>query len=109
MVFDKILGWLEEHQELFDASKVEPYAFTIEPQWLKDKRTIDYQKHQRRNAIAWTSEDDSRLVFLTKCGKTPTEIANELQRTVGSIYHRKSLLGLTVSRKENKINDYSRS
>lgn len=109
VVFDKILGWLEEHQELFDASKVEPYAFTIEPQWLKDKRTIDYQKHQRRNALAWTSEDDSRLVFLTKCGKTPTEIANELQRTVGSIYHRKSLLGLTVSRKENKINDYSRS
>lgn len=96
VVFDKILGWLEEHQELFDAS-------TIEPQWLRNKRTIDYQKHQRRNALAWTSEDDNRLVFLTKCGKTPTDIANELQRTVGSIYYRKSLLGLTVSRKENKI------
>lgn len=101
VVFERILDWLEEHQELFDASKVEPYAFTIEPQWLKDKRTIDYQKHQKRNALAWTSEDDSRLVFLIKCGKTSTEIANELQRTIGSVYHRKSRLGiLTVPRKE---------
>lgn len=102
VVFDKILSWLEGHQELFDASKIEPYAFGLEPQWLKDKRTMDYQKHQRRNALAWTSEDDSRLIFLLKCGKNTTEIANELQRTVDSIYHRKSFLGLTTSRKEQK-------
>lgn len=48
----------------------------------------------------WSKEDDSRLVFLIKCGKTSTEIANELQRTIGSVYHRKSRLGiLTVPRK----------
>lgn len=35
--------------------------------------------------------------------KEEIQLLYELQRTIGSIYHRKSLLGLTVSRKENKI------
>lgn len=95
VVFDKVLGWLEHHQELFDGSKVEPYAFALDPQWLKDKRSKDYQKHLRRKSCRWTPQEDARLIFLVKCGKSAKEIAYELHRPASGIWHRKSLLGVT--------------
>lgn len=34
---EEFFEWLESHQELWDASKIERYGFGIEPEWLKNK------------------------------------------------------------------------
>ncbi len=98
VVWDKILDWLEIHQELFDASKIELYTFALEPQWLKDKRTNDYKKHQCRKSCKWTPQEDARLIFLVRCGKSAKEIAYELHRPASGIWHRKSRLGLITKK-----------
>lgn len=98
VVWDRVLGWLENHQELFDASRIEPYAFALEPQWLRDKRTEDSKKRLERKFHNWTEAEDARLRFLVMCGKSPKEIAYELHRPVSGIYQRKYHLGLTQKR-----------
>jgi hypothetical protein len=100
VIFDKILGWLEVHQELFNASRVEPYAFTIEPQWLKDKRSRDYRTIAKRCRSKWIPQEDARLEFLLRCGKSCQEIADELHRPLAGIYHRKCKLGLLTYTKK---------
>lgn len=96
IVYDKILAWLKKHQDLFDASGIEMFALTQEPEWLRDKRTKDYARKSElmRECTKWTPAEENRLAYLIRTGKSINEIAKIMQRTVGSIYHKKARLGI---------------
>lgn len=38
---DKLIEFLENHQEIFDSRRIEPYALGCEPEWLHQKRLND--------------------------------------------------------------------
>ena len=42
-----LLDWLERHQDMWSAIKVEYMAFGTEPQWLRDKRRCEYAERRK--------------------------------------------------------------
>lgn len=41
---DDLMRFLEEHQDIWDSRRVEPYALGMEPEWLHQKRLKDRSK-----------------------------------------------------------------
>lgn len=82
--FEKILDWMEQHQDLYDASRIEE-DFFVEPQWLKEKRRKDakdnsYLPWNVRRRL-WTDQDIANLKQLAKYGYTPKQIAEKMGRS----------------------------
>lgn len=82
--FEKILTWMEQHQNLYDASKIEK-DFFIEPPWLVEKRKHDeidnsylYWGARRK---PWQESELRVLKQMAKAGKTPREIGEHLGRS----------------------------
>lgn len=88
IMFEDLLEWLEQHQDLWDSRRVELYALGMEYDWLCEKRKADMEKPSRK-AAKWTPEEDARLIYLFKRGTmTYAEIASELNRPASGIEHR---------------------
>lgn len=96
---DKALKWMESHQEYFDASKVSPYLFPDEPQWMKDKRMVDRVTKRNLNSSlvrkTWSKEDDAKLKDMVLYGKDYNEIADYFQITKGQVDRRVQHLNLS--------------
>ena len=91
---DDLLIFLENHQDMFDASLISEYLFVDEPEWLKEKRQKDIKQYAKSNRLEYTNEEDKQLLSLFNMGKTDSEIAESLNRTeCGIAYHRR-VLGL---------------
>ena len=87
---EKLLTFMQEHPELWKASKCDYYFFS-QYEWfvkrLKDEKAgIDHGSHYQ-NLKKWTSMEISRLQMLKRKGLTHKEIANELGRTKRAIDH----------------------
>lgn len=86
--FDKILDWMEAHQDLYDASKIED-GFFIEPPWLTEKRRRDREDnsylHWTARRKLWQEPEISTLKQMAKDGKTPREIGEKLKRSKGGV------------------------
>ena len=95
---EELLRFLEEHQELFDASKLSEYLFYEEPQWLIDKRKKDVQWYPSKNKSDWTLYEDNKLIHMFKKGATDEEIGKELHRGENFIKYRRQQLKLTRDR-----------
>ena len=88
------LVWLEEHQELFDASKMSQELFATEPDWLIQKRRADREKKQAvvgmANKKSWTTEEISTLKTRLQMGVSISELAQQFhvteQQVKGAIY-----------------------
>lgn len=94
IMFEDLLEWLEQHQDLWDSRRLEQFALGMEYDWLIEKRKRDSQLPARK-AQKWTSEEDSRLIYLFKRGDmTHAEIGKELGRSPVAVEHR--LLRLDV-------------
>ena len=107
IMFEDLLSWLQDHQDLWDSRRVEAYALGIEYKWLKEKRKRDNELPARR-LQKWTAYEDQQLIILFKRGdKTKTEIAKILNRSYSSVEHRLSRLdvwgnGCHISDEERK-------
>ena len=94
IMFEDLLSWLQEHQDLWDSRRVPEYGLGIEYKWLRAKRENDKQLPARR-LQKWTSNEDQRLIIMFKRGdKTQAEIAKELNRSRASVEHRLSRLNV---------------
>lgn len=88
IMFDDLLLWLEEHQDLWDSRRLELYALGMEYDWLTEKRKADATKPIRK-AQKWTAQEDARLIAMFKRGgMTYAEMAAELGRPVSGVEHR---------------------
>ena len=81
---DKLLEWLEAHQDLWDSRKVEPYALGTEPEWLQKKREQD-KLLPAKSRTKYTASEDNKVVMMTRLGKTQAEIAEALGRSQASV------------------------
>lgn len=88
IMFEDLLKWLEENQDLWDSRRVELYALGMEYDWLVAKRKLDATKPVRK-AQKWTPDEDARLIALFKRGDmTYAEIGAELGRPASGVEHR---------------------
>jgi hypothetical protein len=99
---DDLLEFLKEHPTQYDASLISPYLFPEEPDWLIEKRERDAKFFPKKNWLEYTNEEDKKIVYMFKRGKTDEEIAKELKRTSVGIADRRRILNL--SRRE--FNEY---
>lgn len=82
---DKLLEWLKNNQDRFDASKISELLFIEEPQWLKDKRIKDKLKRTGKKSGPWTINEEKRLISLLSMGRSYDEIAITLNRSKQSV------------------------
>lgn len=91
---DDLLKFLESRPDLYDASKISPYLFAEEPEWLKQKRIQDRKFYPSNLHAEYTNAEDKKLQHLFNQGKSDEEIAIELHRTTKSIADRRRILCL---------------
>lgn len=88
IMFEDLLLWLENHQDLWDSRRLELNALGTEYEWLVEKRKADALLPARK-AQKWTSEEDARLIAMFKRGDmTYSEIGIELGRPASGVEHR---------------------
>lgn len=95
---DEFWEFAEDHKDLFDFSKFEPYTFGSEPEWAAVKRRADVERAHRirPHNTPWTSDQDRQLEHLLRQHRySYTEIAERLRRTEGAVKRRISTLGIT--------------
>lgn len=106
IMFEDLLAWLREHDELWDSRRVEPYALGIEYDWLVEKRGRD-RELPRRRLQKWTPTEDRQLILMYRRGdKSKAEIALALGRSYSSVEHR--LIRLDVWGTGRHISDEER-
>ena len=81
----KFIKWLEEHQDLWDGRRVEPYALGYEPKWLVEKRKRDSVQSTKLRGTKYTPEEDRKIIFYMKQNKTQKEIGELIGRSEASV------------------------
>lgn len=101
---DQAIKWMEQHQELFDGSKVSEHLVINEPEWLTVKRQIDKKTKQNISSYSitkiWTKEDIDQLKFLINSNKSFQEIADTMEVTKNQVRKQAWKLGLTYNSQE---------
>lgn len=86
---DEWWTWAEKNQSFLDFSRFEENALGIEPDWVKAKRRMDYEKSIRYIKTPWTPIEDKRLERLVEQYKyTYAEMSKTMRRTEGAIQRR---------------------
>lgn len=87
---EKLLIFMQNHPELWKASKCDYYFFQRHNWFLErlsmEKAGIDKGRHYQ-NIRYWNNVEISRMKMLKKRGLTHSEIANELGRTKRAVDH----------------------
>lgn len=103
--------WAENHKDILDFSRLEPYALGAEPEWVKLKRKLDCDKKRKtkkNHNDPWTQSDDAKLQRMVAKGiYTYTDIAGELRKTEGAVKRRIYDLGIQGKPKKNKPRKWS--
>ena len=96
---NKILKWLKNHQDLFDASKIPMFYFGQEPKWLKAKRIADRPKYgeppTKPNEGKWSQEEIDRAVYMFNAGIDYDGIAKTLNRTRRAVRAKLNRMGVS--------------
>lgn len=90
----EVLRFMQEHPNLWDATKCDYYLFYQYP-WFIKKLEEDRKKPANAKKYFWTDYEKSILVTLKKRGLSHKEIAKRLGRTKKAIDGMVSLMGLT--------------
>lgn len=81
---DDLLTFLKLHPNLYNASKISSDLFISEPDWLKEKRKLDYvcctKKHKR-----YSQMEIDYIVLMFYNGKSNAEIAEIVHRSESAI------------------------
>lgn len=97
VIMDDILGWLQAHQEIYDASGIPEYYLGEEPDWLAKKRKADYKsKSGIKSKVKdkrWTKEEAERARDWQKIGLSHGQIAERLGRTELSVRRKLQRMG----------------
>ena len=92
---DEFWKWGEKNQDLLDFSKFEENLLGAEPEWVKRKRKLDYEKSRKYFTTPWTKLEDAELARLVGQHKyTYDQISRKLNRTCGAVQKRLCDLGI---------------
>lgn len=78
--WNDLLKFLKEHQDLWDANKVDLYMLGEEFDWLKEKRKRDAFNKPLSYKV-WTNEEKNRAISYFKFGYSYEDIAKLLNRS----------------------------
>jgi hypothetical protein len=85
--FDDFMEWLENNQDIWDASRVKEFDLGTEPDWLRKKRREDKNKHYKSDH--WTPEEDRQLLYMFYTKQmTHKAIGQVLNRSEKGVSHR---------------------
>lgn len=86
---DEFWKWAEKNRSFLDFSKMEENALGEEPEWVKEKRRMDYKYSITRTTKPWTTGEDEKLKYLLKQYKyTYPELSDIMHRSEGAIQRR---------------------
>lgn len=103
-------AWAEKNKHMLDFSRFEPLALGIEPDWVKLKRKLDFEKRQRTGPHnkKWTQFEDSKLRQLLKTYRyTYSDLSKELSRSEGAIKRRIVHLGIKERPLRNPVRTWT--
>ena len=91
--YDDFWEWAAEHKHLINFAKLEPLLLGKEPEWVKERRSIDRRKFKERRP--WTEKEKKQLISMVNSYQyTYPEIASRLKRPEASI--KRKLLDLNI-------------
>jgi hypothetical protein len=96
-----LLNWLEANQDKWRAHKLPKHAFGLEPEWLKEKRRLDFNKKPLQ--VKWTDAEVSKLKTFMVNGVPQKEIARRLDRSLSSVKHKINRLKNTPQATANSL------
>lgn len=85
---EKFWKWAEQNKGEINWSKVEPNILGVEPDWVAERRRVDFREYSRGQQRAWTSAEEGYLKQLVTEGKSMAEITRRLNRTANAIRYR---------------------
>lgn len=94
---DEFWKWAEKNKHLIDFSRLEKNLLGAEPEWVKVKRTEDYNRNRaiKPHHAVWTEAEDKELLrLLRRYQYTYPEISQMLRRSEGAIQRRVLDLGI---------------
>lgn len=92
---DEFWVWAKKNRDFLDFSRFEENVFGAEPEWVKEKRRHDFEKHRRYTMAPWTQTEDDKLVYLLSRKKyNYADLSKMLGRTSGAIQRRIIDLGI---------------
>jgi len=103
--------WAEQNKSLLNFSKMQPYCFGAEPDWVKVKRENDKRQswQQVPHNTPWTEYDDQKLRRMLKTNRyTYTDLSRELRRTEGAVKRRIADLQIKEKPEEKQSLDRGR-
>ena len=92
ITWNDLMNFLENNQNEWDSRCVEKNMFGTEPEWLKEKRIRNIEENPLWYR-KWTKDEIKQAENLFKGGKSYSEIAEELGRTMKSIGAKAEELG----------------
>lgn len=91
---DEFWEWAEKNRSFIDFSRLEPFTFGIEPEWVAEQRKNDYRSFSLQRKDPWSKAEDEHLLYLLKKQKYGyKEISDILKRSEGAIQRRCRDLG----------------
>lgn len=86
---DEFWKWAKNNKEFVNFSKFEENSLGKEPEWVKEKRRMDFEKSVRYKRTKWTSNEDARLkILLSQHKYSYDDLSKMLQRTTNAIERR---------------------
>ena len=84
---DEFWEWAKDHQRILNFRYFEKYMLGSEPDWVDEKRAIDY--HEEFKKTPWTVSEDKKLaLMLSEYKYTYRDISQMLNRTEGAVKRR---------------------
>lgn len=89
------LSWMQRHKDLWDATKVSIYLFTIEPNWLKEKKEQDRNSelNTKITKVNWTQRETDLLKLYIEEGYDIATISEKLNKSKEAVYGKICRLG----------------
>jgi hypothetical protein len=105
---DDFWKWAEEHKHLINFAKLEKNILGIEPAWVNEKRSADYDNLTYKSTNKeWTPTEDRMLINMVKSYKyTYPELASALHRTEPAIKRR--LYELNIKARPVRMADHDK-
>lgn len=92
---DEFWRWAKRNKEKISFSKFAENALGAEPEWAKEKRSVDSKNATRFKTSKWSKSEDEHLKYLLGQFKySYLQISQKLQRTEGAIKRRMITLGI---------------
>lgn len=103
--YDDFWKWAESYKQMIDFSRLEENSLGAEPEWVKDKRSVDVLSKKKTTKTAWTEQEINTLKgMLNAYCYTYPEIAQRIGRSEAAI--KRKILDLGLKARPVRLNNH---